>query len=284
MDNLFDEERLSAALLLLCKRGVQNVPADELEQLQLSRDALADHIAKIVQQNLTSGRIERVMLKSGQHQTLSLPVLQSYVDRVIETYLKESPRVTALLKNDEEAWTEFDQWLIKRTHSALRKLFTSDASAPDPADFSQEACQVLIKKLPEYHYDASFEAWVTVILRNIILKRYMRSRDIIDRNPSVASLDRPIKSQSSEGASLWELLADSSQLATFEQVENRMLIVDALKQLKSKAQQTVIIYTYFYQLPDAEIGQLLNKSPNNIAQLRFRALRNLRKILEDAKT
>lgn len=283
MEN-FDKERLSAALQVLCKRGVQNVSANELDRLHLSRDALADHIAKIVQQNFDSGRIERVMIKSGQHKTLSLPLLQAYIDRVIATYLKECPRVTALLEKDHTAWTEFDQWLIKRAYSALRKYSTSDASAPNPTEFSQEACAVLVKKLPEYHYDASFDAWVTVILRNVILKRYTRSRDIIDRDPSVASLDRPIKNQSSEGASLRELLAAPSQLTSFKQVEDRILLAGALKRLKSEAQRAVLIYTYFYQLTDAEIGERLNKSANNIAQLRFRAVRNLRKMLKDGES
>lgn len=271
---------LSDNILGLCKDGVQEmVSADLLHDCALSEDELAERICVIVKRNLASGRVERAMITSGQHKTLSLSVLKSYVKRVIRCYIKESPRVTALAAKEEAAWADIRQWLLKRTKPYVLKLSTSEASAPNVEDFSQQACEVLLEKLPEYHYDASFAAWLTKILRHIILHPYTRGRDIIDRRPTVASIDQVEANQSSEAFSLWQLLSDPSQSAAFEQLETRMLLADALTHLRSKAQRAVIIYS-FDGLSDAEIAQQLGKSSSNVAVLRFRALRRLREILE----
>lgn len=279
MKHNFSLKALQEALQRLCQDRVELIPPDTLKELGLSYDDLTLNIVNIVERNLVSGRVGRVMVTSGQHHTLSPVVLESYVDRVIGYYLKESSRVTALANKDATAWEGLREWLVMRTYSFLRNLSTSGASAPDAEDFSQQACEVLIKKLPEYHYDAPFDAWATVILRNIVWQPYMRGRDIIDRKATTASLDQPIQNESQESASLWELLSDPSQSAAFEQVEKRMLFADALARLNSDAQRAVIIHTFFNELSNEQIAEELGKSKSQVYQLRHRALERLKEIL-----
>jgi RNA polymerase sigma factor (sigma-70 family) len=278
-----DDEHFRKVVQMLCAWHVQRVSPSILEQLGLTGETLTTLATEIVMGNASSGRLARVMVTSRRAQELTLDALDDYSGRIVTHYLQESRRMTALMTGDQVAWRNLRHWLASRAHAMLQRQLTSAAAAPDPNDFAQEACVTLATRLSSYPYDAPFDAWTTRVLHNIILARFQRGRDLLDRDPAVASLDRSIKSTTPDSDSLLQLVQDPSQADALEIVALRQQIWHALEQMQSKAQRAVIIYTYFYELPDVEIGARLGKETNNVAQLRRRALQRLKQILGGVK-
>lgn len=263
------KERLLTALEKLSRERVQKLLKEDAD------DPLASEVAMVVASSLASGRVMRVMVNSGLYQSLSLPALVAYVNQVIPHYIEESPRVTALAKRDDEAWQELREWLIMRSYTYLRPLKSSEAaSAPSAEDFSQDVCLVLLEKLSQYYYDAEFDAWVSTILHNIVYHPYMRGRDIIDRNPLVASLEQPLE----KGAevSLGESLSDPHQAVSL----TRIALYFELAKL-SEREREVLLYFYIYGLLDQETAPRMGIAEGSVAVLRWRTLRKLRNILGD---
>ena len=66
----------------------------------------------------------------------------------------------------------------------------------------------------------------------------------------------------------------------FERIENQLLLLDAIAQLPSEAQRQVILLSFFYDWESAQIAEALDKTPQAVYNLKHRALRKLREILE----
>ncbi len=289
----------------ICETRIRDLtPLNNLSEYSSSYVELIEQITKIISRNLTSGRAKRVVDKSGvgapvsqtlvsgdkqaQSQTCSHKQqnaepqpLVAYVDRVITTYLKEYSRVERLAVGDEAEWVQLHNRLANRAYYALLRRQISATRARDEAmEFAQEACYVIFNSL--FPCDVPFDAWTAKILNNLILQRYTRSRDLIDRKPqAVTSLDCPgYQTDTGDEFSLYDLLTDESSIVAFKQVEVQDWLIRAIACLRSQAQQQVIIYTYFYDLSDEEIAKRIQKSKNAVQILRHRALKQLQKILE----
>jgi RNA polymerase sigma factor (sigma-70 family) len=153
-----------------------------------------------------------------------------------------------------------------------------DRAADDAHDFAQQACEIVYRE--PFPYDVSFDAWTTLILHNCIRQRDSRSRDLIDRDRRVISLDLPDPRVEWNDFSLYDVLSDVSGLTPFERLEVQEWLLQAIGRLRSRVQQQVIINTYFDELSDEDIAQRLGKSKNNVQLLRHRALKRLKQILE----
>ncbi len=180
---------------------------------------------------------------------------------------------------DNAEWMQFSTQLAARAYAALLHLqIPNGKAASEAVDFAQEACErIFVSPFP---YDVSFDAWASRILKNCILQRYTRSRDLTDRNPGVMSLDQPEQSAESDQFSLHELVASAPGASAFDHVEVREWLMQAIACLPSPAQQQVIIDTFFHELDDEEIARRLDKTKNAIQVLRHRALRTLRQSLK----
>lgn len=305
-------------LLQVCEYRVNEaVGRGDLGQHRIRREELIRRVAGIVSRNLASGRAQRVMALSGgageqgsrgpstgsgsaeeqgdkgageqgsrgdfspSPQSLCTEggSIEVYIDRVIAGYLREHRRVEALAAGDEPAWHELGKLLAGRAYNMLLRLRVPAARAANEApDFAQQTCEVVFSQ--PFPYDVSFDAWATLILKNQILQRYTRSQDLIDREPRVLSLDRPSQYKTGDDFSLYHLLADGSGRAAFERVEVQEWLLQAVAQLRSRPQQQVIVDTFFYELSDDEIAGRLGKTRQAVYNLRHRALRRLRQILE----
>lgn len=149
----------------------------------------------------------------------------------------------------------------------------------DAADFAQQACESIINTI--FPYDVPFDAWALVILTNHIRQRYLRSRDLIDRNRTVESLDRSDGEDPNPMTSLHELLQDPAADDHFERADLQQQIVNAIARLPSQAQQDVVIYSYLYGWSDEQIAEHMHKTKQAVYNLRHRALPRLRKILSE---
>jgi len=268
-----------------------------------SYEALDECIIKIVSRNLISGRAKHVIDRSEavvftcqdlpinnnqfQPQETSndepqevAPGLVAYIDRVITTYHAEHPRVVRLERSDAIEWALlFEQLRMRAYHALLRRQTPTAKAREEAVDFAQETCHAVFSS--PFPYDVPFDAWTTKILNNFILQRYTRSRDLIDRKPMmVMSLDQPERqTDSTDGFSFHDLLTNEADVSAFKQIEIQEWLVQAIRYLRSQAQQEVIIYSYFYDLSDEEIAKRLDKSTNAVYILRHRALHRLQEIL-----
>jgi RNA polymerase sigma factor (sigma-70 family) len=207
---------------------------------------------------------------------------ETYVDRVIHSYLQEQSRVEALAAQDEAAWAELHEQLTGRAYNILLRLQVPPGQAMgEAADFAQAACEIIFSH--PFPYDVSFDAWATRILKNRILWRDTRSQDLIDREPRTLSLDRPGRSETGDDFSLYDLLTDGAGTSAFERLEVQEWLMQAIAGLRSGAQQRVIIDSFFYGLSDEEIATRLGKTKQAVYNLRHRALRDLKEILERRK-
>ena len=266
----------------MCERRVsQAVTEDDLEQCGTSREEFVRHITDIVSRNVASGRAQRVMARQSTEGREELP-LETYIDRVVNSYRQEHGRVEALAAQDEAAWTELLDQLTGRAYNILLRFQVPPGRARgEAADFAQATCQVIFNH--PFPCDVSFDAWATLILKNRILWRDTRSQDLIDRRPGIISLDRPGQSETGDDFSLYDLLTDDSGTSAFERLEVREWLIQAIACLRSRAQQQVIIDGFFYELSDEEIAKRLGKTKQAVYNLRHRALRGLKEILERRK-
>lgn len=305
-----------ASLPELCEQQVhQTVAQGDPEQHGIIRDALAGRIVDIVSRNRDSGRAERIMAESGGAEEQRSPStelrtgsgaeeqgskgaeeqgsrgesitpppplhpsaqLEAYVDRVIATYLREHDRVEALAAKDGVAWTELSGQLTDRAYHMLLRWQVPAAKAANEAEgCAQQACEAIFGE--PFPYDVPFDAWSGRILVNLILQRYTRSKDLMDQNPGVLSLDQPGRGDARDDVSLHEFLVDESAESAFESIAVREWLIQAIAGLPSEAQRQVIIDTFFYELSDDEIARRLGKSKQAVYNLRHRALGHLRRI------
>ncbi len=104
---------------------------------------------------------------------------------------------------------------------------------------------------------------------------------------SLISLDRPVKSNSSENTgSLHEVMPDESKLDPYEEVEDENIqnTVHQLIAEMSEQERTVVALYYFEALTFREIGEVIGVSESRICQIHTRLIAtlraNLRKMLK----
>jgi len=233
-----------------------------------------DRVIQIVQTNLNNGRFERFAASRSRRVPLTLV---DYIDIVLLHVAEEHRRVDALEKGDATEWDRLCNLLARRAYRMVQH-FRNVVDMPAAAlDFANEACLIIFDEC--YPFDVSFDAWASTILKNLILTRYTRGTDIMDRT-GIESLDAPVFiADEYAGNTLGELFADKQSLAPFEKIENQTLLLNAIAQLQSPVQRQVVKDTYLRELDDAQIAQRLGKSKQAIYNLRHRALLRLRRIL-----
>lgn len=111
----------------------------------------------------------------------------------------------------------------------------------------------------------SFSAWVFRIAHNLIVDHYRASKDRIhdELNPHLPDQNRqhnPIKNAQTK-------------------LDNELL-KKAITTIKPEYQE-VILYKFINELSNKEIAEILNKSEGSLRILQFRALKALKKTLED---
>lgn len=229
---------------------------------------------QIVQCNLDNGRFHRFATSRSQGNPLTLA---DYVDIVLLHLRCEHNRIDSLEKADSTEWERLREFLARRAYRIVQRFRNGTEAWADALDFANETCLIIFEE--RYPFDVSFEAWATTILKNLILTRYSRSTDVMDRSNAPESLDATDSANESAGNTLGELLADGQSLAPFEKVENQTVLLNAIAQLQSPAQRQVVRDTFLLELDDSQIAQRLGKSRQAVYNLRHRALVHLKGIL-----
>lgn len=231
-------------------------------------------VIRLVQRNLDNGRFERFASYRSRQKPLAIA---NYVDIMVYHVSRELDRVDALEKGDVQAWHELYRLLEQRADRMILRLRDARTASQQAPEFANETCAIIFEN--RYPFDISFDAWATTILNRLILARYTRSTDILDRQGPFASLDDPPRSNQ-DGFSLGESLPDGQSLAPFDKIENLMFLQDTLAHLQSAQQRKVIEYTYLDELDDETIAKRMGKSKQSIYNLRNRALIRLKHIFQ----
>lgn len=261
------------SLRLLCRKRIAAT-----RRLGNPSDQFEDRIFKSLCENLASGRFERFVAGSDRRQRLGLP---DYVDRIIFHTEREFQRVKALEQGDPTEWNRLHETLFRRACRMIQPFRNGTDANMEARDFSQQACLIIFDQ--RYPFDVAFDAWATTILKNLVVAHYTRSSDVLRRPNAPSSLDVPLRTEDGSVASLGDLLADAKSLAPFERVENQALLLDAIDQLRSSEQRNVIVWTFLDGLSDKQIAKRLGKSVQATYNLRWRALKRLRNILESPR-
>lgn len=231
-----------------------------------------------MEDNLASGRFERFVAGSDRRQRLDLP---DYVDCIIFHTDREFQRVNALEQGDPVGWNRLHETLFRRACRMIQPFRNGIDANREALEFAQQACLIIFDQ--RYPFDVAFDAWATTILKNLVVAHYTRSSDVLRRPNAPSSLDAPLRTEDGTVTSMGELLADSKSITPFERVENQALLLDAIDRLRSSEQRKVIVWTFLDGLSDKQIAKRLGKSVQATYNLRWRALKRLRKILESPR-
>jgi len=229
-----------------------------------------EQIFQIIQTNLSNGRFQRFAAHRSRRHPFTLA---DYIDLVLLQFSREHERLALLEKDDSAEWQRLDKLLAHRAWRIVRHFRDGTDAWEEALNFAQETCLIIFEQ--RYPFDVSLEVWATKILKNLILARYTRSKDILDRRQRLESLDAET---SEAGDSLQEVTPDTRSLVPFEKIENQTLLLNAMAQL-SPTQRQVIRDTFLRELDDAQIARRLGKSKQAVYNLRHRALARLQKIL-----
>lgn len=256
----------------------------------LSAEEAVRQIGTIIQWNMDSGRAQRVARRYprlvdadeiADNQTRppgplrASGLLQEYVTRVIRRYHAEHPRIQRLADRDLQEWQGLLQLLTARGYQKLLRFGRKPSRACEEAhDFAQDAAEIICGAW--FPYDVPFEAWAGLILNNCILQSLTRSRDLMDREPVLMTLDSPPLNEATPHAAQSAAVAAASSKDRLEILELRDSLQHAILTLRSPSQQYVLVATFFEGLDDEEIAHNLAKSKGAVHILRHRALHGLR--------
>ncbi len=166
------------------------------------------------------------------------------------------------------AWGEFVDLYTPLLYSWARRL---GLQPPDASDLVQDVFLILVRKLPEFHYDPqkSFRAW----LRTVFMNRW---RDV-RRRPDAAA------PQAAE-AEMAELAGPDPAREREEAEHREYLVRRALELMRREFQQSTWMACWEQVVngrPGAEVARELGMSVNAAYLARSRVLRRVREYLEE---
>lgn len=234
-------------------------------------ETLAQRVAGIVRDNVARGRVPR---KPAPHPQTGVP--DSYIDEVLGFIHTEGDTLHALRERDEAAWLRVMELLCVRAYTYLMRGGMEGAQARQLAEDLAQACSVTLweQALERFPYDTQFEAWVSRIAAYEVSQWRRSGKE--QREQRAISLDGVPDSNVQQ--TLYEVLPDLGASRALDEAEARMTLAGALEQLASEEQRQTVLRQLRGE-SDEEIASALGRSKQAIYNLRYRALRALRRIL-----
>lgn len=246
--------------------GLEVVIAEALQTLAKENEALAVAIEPIIYTNCKRERIGKWLGKNSKRTVLA------YVRQVAELYEDHHHYLYQIqVEKSDDVWHPLFKQLQRWAYNfLLGKSFRPGRRTFELAiGYATDAAATLVDSY--FPYDVSFDAWACVLLQNIC-RRNMRESRRQKRIPDENLL--PLDER------LTNMLAASDHDAHLRQ-ELRLELLDAIRRLHNETSQRVILWRYFNNLSPAEIAEELKKSPAAVYSIHFRAVAELRKILQE---
>jgi RNA polymerase sigma factor (sigma-70 family) len=177
-----------------------------------------------------------------------------------DTPLEEDGLVERAIKRDQQAFTTlYDRYvdLIYR-HICYRISDKKEAE-----DLTQEVFIKAWKAINKYRKtEAPFKAWLLTIARNLIFDYYKASKKAVSLD-EIGNLEEPSKENIEQD---------------FEDQENRNYLKNAISKLGGDKQKVLLMH-FIDDFSYSEIAEALKKSEGAIRVIQFRALNELKNIL-----
>jgi RNA polymerase sigma-70 factor (ECF subfamily) len=157
--------------------------------------------------------------------------------------------------------------LYMRYFDRLYSYFSLVLRRPHEAeDATQQVFLRVLEALPGYEFrGAPFRAWLFTIARHAALRQLEKERRVAVTDPAAISRHRDASSD------------DERSLSTLEWVSDRELLM--LIARLPVAQRQVLVLRYMLDLTRAEVAEVIGRSPTDVRNLQYRALRFLRERL-----
>jgi RNA polymerase sigma factor (sigma-70 family) len=279
-------------------------PIDAHDQWPIDRELLSslpdtgrDFVTATLETNILSGRAARVIGKMRVRQqvfkqfwdgvinfSLSLTweeLWVAYQHRVKTVFDADSERILALHRHNEQAWQALIGELTNKAISYLTRFgFSPECACDRAAEMAQETCECALAH--SYPCDVPLNYWLYTILKNKNLHVFSRSLDLLDRNPTVDSLDDLEERGVHISARSFTCTSDNHSAEDPSYSSAQMdAFIHAINQMQSEERRLVVAYTYFADMTDDEIAARLHKSKAVVHILRHRALKQLRTLIEE---
>jgi RNA polymerase sigma factor (sigma-70 family) len=204
-----------------------------------------------------------------------------YHQRVIGIYSQEQIRLNALATSEPQAWRTLWEQLNRSAYRMLvQKGISASFSREKSAEIAQQTCERIFASV--FPCDVPFDYWAQTILKNVVLHYLTRSRDLLDRQPLISSLDeldeRGIDHPMAAVRPVGGHTPVQDVAATTTEVQS---LIEAIERMRSAEWRAVIVYTYFSGLSDDEIASRLGRTKGFVQTMRHRALKQLRQMCRD---
>lgn len=184
--------------------------------------------------------------------------------RSLSTEKREIERlVVEAQKGDEEAFTKLYDLFV----NPLYRYVYFRCNGADTEDLLTTIFMKTWINLKKYRFqEHSFSAWIFRIAHNVVIDFYRASQTNQPPSPLDETHQDPKKENHSSNS--------------MEQHLNREILKLAIPRLKEPYQQ-VIVLKFLNEMENDELAEVLGKSENSLRILQYRALRQLRKILNE---
>lgn len=178
---------------------------------------------------------------------------------------QEKERIEQLVQNVQKGDVPAFAKIYNHYVDKVYKYFYFKASQEEAFDLTENVFLKVWENIKQYHNKegASFAAWLFRIAHNLLIDHYRL-------DVPKAELDPQYPDQR----------ADTSPVFLTEQSLSRGSLKTALCKLKDSHRE-IITFTYINGFSNEEIADIMKKSEGSLRVLKFRALRELKKILEE---
>ncbi|MBP9718602.1 sigma-70 family RNA polymerase sigma factor [Candidatus Gracilibacteria bacterium] len=178
---------------------------------------------------------------------------------------KNDERINELVRKSQAGDSEAFGALYEQFITPIYRYIYYRVGAEETEDLTEMVFLKAWENIKQFRFGVhSFSSWIFRIAHNVIVDHYRLSRYNTEELPENVH-DTRVEALASQRA---------------HRSLNGRLISDALAELKDDYRQVVIL-KYINELSNEEIGVVMERSQASLRILQFRALRMLRKILEE---
>jgi len=158
-------------------------------------------------------------------------------------------------------------------------IFHQNLSKDTIADIIQDIFIAIWKSLHRFKHKSQLKTWIYAIAYKSVQKKFRDCHELL--HPPL-SFDKPVHNFGNENNFTLEESLPAPGPSAEESLHTKLLIQTVLSRL-SKEQRAILIWEYLGELNPEDTAKLLNRSRCALRSLRYRALKQARRILSELK-
>jgi len=178
-------------------------------------------------------------------------------------------RRTASQREDEEYRRLEELGVYQRVQAILRRC-AGDWSPADREDMAQDAMCRVIKAMRRAQIDwARFNPWLSTVVEHVVTDSWRARRGRLGTRQEVALREA-------------DDLEDEQMTQEVQTLIARVTVEAALESAGlTDVERVIVEHKYWYELSTAEIAEVLGMAPSSVSRYLQRALRQLRRCLQE---